>query len=146
MKLGSWKHAVAAATMATAGLAAAAGPVRAGQTPLLPAARAPLNITTEADAKVANAPAHAVVPIVASPSVSAPVASAASTFPDLRDLSLSPPAGLRPHATGDVTDPATLLPNERAVVPLPSPAMTGFATLALLGLIGSRKAILRFVS
>jgi hypothetical protein len=70
-----------------------------------------------------------------------------SAFPDPRDLNLataSAPHKLLPRdADASLAADAS---NDRAAVPLPSPAWSGLSILALLGLFGSRKAIVRFLT
>jgi hypothetical protein len=140
MNSGSWFHAVTAAAALAAGLAATPGAARAGETPLKLSGTPPLTVT---DGPAARPGANPSLPDI-------PTAGVPARFPDLRDmnLTLTPPAYL-PAAGQTATPPAddpTLVPTERAVVPLPSPARYGFVALGILGLIGSRKAILRFVS
>jgi hypothetical protein len=63
------------------------------------------------------------------------------------DLTVSPspmqPPNLETGATLAAQE-AAVIPNEHAVIPLPSAAWTGFAGLASLGTIRARKAIVRF--
>jgi hypothetical protein len=147
MQLAAAAMVAAAAPCAQAGSAPLLGPIAPGSSTTATAgtsgagALVSLAPTLTAPLKLTPAPRFSVPP------GAAPTTAAAATrFPDLRDmnLALTPPA-IRAAGAVDVTDP-TALPNDRAAVPLPSPAATGLLALAVLGLVGSRKAILRFLS
>ncbi len=60
-------------------------------------------------------------------------------------LALAPSPMRTPGLTSQAVAPQpTVIPNEYAVIPLPSAAWTGLAGLASLATIGGRKALMRF--